>query len=88
MTTILPVEEGRAFGTKYFDPVLIDQFNKIIRHVADERNIQVIDLHGQFQKFKKYGFTIDGVHPTAESYKFFFKSLVSGLKISDLCCGQ
>lgn len=70
-------------GTKYFDTVMIEQMNKIIRQVADEKRVVQIDEHAVFQRSKWQGqFTVDGVHLNAHAYKVFEKKLLLGVPAS------
>ncbi|WP_319587460.1 SGNH/GDSL hydrolase family protein [uncultured Desulfobulbus sp.] len=80
VSTILPVEDDMPLGTKYFDPGLIEQFNKTIRQVAKSKSIRVIEADKAIGNLKKKGhFTVDGVHLTSDAYKIFSKELQYGL---------
>ncbi len=77
VSAILPVEEDMPHRTKYFDPILIEQFNSLICQVAKEKNFRLINMNKIFLKsIQKKSFTIDGVHLTPDSYKIFTNILM------------
>lgn len=82
VSTILPVEENMPLGTKYFDPILIEQLNTSIRQVAKEKNVRLIDTNKIFLKTIKKHFTVDGVHLTPDSYKIFTNKLMEGMPVN------
>ncbi len=80
ISTILPVEDGLPLGSNYFDRPTIEQMNTFIRQVANKKNLRLIDAKKYFQaKVQKKGFTIDGVHLTPDSYKYFTKLMMTGM---------
>lgn len=84
VSTVLPVEDGMPLGTKYFDPILIKRLNALIRQVAKEKGVQLIDASKAFRRLKwERHYTVDGVHLTPNAYKVFANELLSG--VSNLC---
>lgn len=80
VSTVLPVEDGMPLGSKYFDPILIEQMNTSIRQVAKEKGIRLIDTNKTFLNVNWKGhYTVDGVHLTSDAYKVFAKELLSGM---------
>jgi len=60
----------REHGLNY----LVDQYAEIMREIAQERGIPVIDLHRAFSKEPStQAFLPDGIHPTAQGHAFIAK---------------
>jgi lysophospholipase L1-like esterase len=72
---ILPVEDNKPLGSKNFDPALIQQMNESIRKIGTRHGWPVITVPvptaGDSQGTIAVGSTLDGVHPTAATYKIF-----------------
>lgn len=68
-----------SLGANYFDRSMIELMNSHIRQVAKKNDLYLVDMNVYFQKKEKKGFTIDGVHLTASSYKYFNKQMASAL---------
>jgi lysophospholipase L1-like esterase len=80
VSTILPVEDGRPLGSKYFDQSLIESLNATIRQIAKSKRVGLIDTSKIFREpVQKKNFTVDGVHLTADAYKIFTKQLVASM---------
>lgn len=72
ISTILPVERNMPLGDLYFDPALIEDFNALIRIIAKNKNIDLVDANEYFNNHfrqNSVSFTVDGVHLNAEGYK-------------------
>lgn len=71
ITTIIPVEKGKALGDQYFDQEKINNINKIIRDVSKETKVQLIDHSPSFSNLTKSGieYTTDGVHLNGIGYQ-------------------
>lgn len=80
--TILPVAEGAALGSLYFDQAKIDERNAHIKAYAAARNLLHYDLD---QIFKNEGgymlqqYTYDGVHLTGAGYAQLFYKIQDGV---------
>lgn len=80
LSTILPVENDMPLGTKYFDPMLIEQMNVSIRQIAKDKGVHLIDGNEAFRRAQWNGhYTVDGVHLTVDAYKVFIKELQFGV---------
>lgn len=75
LSTILPVEDGMPLGANYFDRAMIEAMNTYLRQLANKKGIHLLDMNLHFSNNGK-GFTVDGVHLTASSYKYFDNKMV------------
>lgn len=66
LATILPVEESVQPYGNYAHPEVIIHLNKIIREIAKDFGVSLIDTHFQFSQATK--FTVDGVHLNTDGY--------------------
>jgi GTP-dependent phosphoenolpyruvate carboxykinase len=60
---------------------MIDSMNTYIKQIAQKKGLYIVDMNMHFSKVKK-GFTVDGVHLTASSYKYFNQRMLSALPIN------
>ena len=60
MSTILPIEEKIEPYGSYADPLIIKRLNDIIRKLAYEQDVTLIEANLFFSKASQY--TLDGVH--------------------------
>jgi lysophospholipase L1-like esterase len=69
VSTILPVEGGKPLGSAFFDEEKIHEINQVIRRVAGEQGLTLIDGFAAFAPLVgKTEFTTDGVHLNALGY--------------------
>ena len=70
LSTILPVETEKPMGARYYDPSKIAALNAIIRKVAAERKIILIDNDPAFAKLYtgKVQYTFDGANLNERGY--------------------
>lgn len=66
-STIIPVERGKPLGEGYFDRDAIARLNDIVRRVAHEAGIGLVDNDASFGRLRAQGraYTVDGVHLNA-----------------------
>lgn len=68
--TVMPVEQGKPLGDLYFDPARIVAMNAHIAAVAANYDAVYRDVWSAFQVngFMPPGGTVDGVHPSRDTY--------------------
>jgi len=72
LSTVLPIARNMPLGDAYFDVEKIQQINAVIRTVADEENVELLDAFTHFADsdgFLPREFTTDGVHLNAAGYE-------------------
>jgi len=71
VSTIIPVEKGKPMGDQNFDPIKIEEINRIIRDIARETNTHLIDHDASFANLTSKGieYTTDGVHLNDAGYR-------------------
>jgi len=67
LSTIIPVEAGKALGESYFDREAIARLNDAIRRVARETGCALVDNDPAFLRLReaRRPYTLDGVHLNA-----------------------
>ncbi|MFS8047087.1 SGNH/GDSL hydrolase family protein [Rhizobium sp. BR 314] len=81
---ILPVEDEKELGSKYFDIDMINQMNQKINEMSAISGALLVplpaSLTGNGHGLAAPGSTTDGVHPTAETYARLRESIMDILK--------
>lgn len=81
VNTIIPVEAGKPLGESYFDRDAIARLNDIVRRVAREAGVGLVDNDASFGKLRAAGraYTVDGVHLNALGFETWKSNLQSGV---------
>ncbi|MGM4912863.1 SGNH/GDSL hydrolase family protein [Rhizobium sp. 768_B6_N1_8] len=81
---VLPVENGKELGSKYFDVDMINQMNQKIIEISATSGVSIVplpvSLAGDGHGLANSGSTTDGVHPTAKTYAELRQAIMNVLK--------